>query len=306
MYYYKKFVEEVAKNGVTDATGARIPLSTQFVKDFTIKNEPRIFVFSKQPEDWGGLSSYGNERDSSQFKEMMMAGGARFNEQYAADKLYVPFKNTWYEALWNDGKMCAVFPSIEKPDFKMYVYGILVQEQSPGVFWYYLLLGVNDHFAVISYLEEMDGIPIISINEDTGEIKQDFPRHYSDAADCYKHTAIDCVSGLLKSLSKGAGGIVSVNDKFKVKVNGENLFAKIRKIIYVVPKAERGKPIEGVHRVIDWSHRWLTRGHWRGHNGIGKDREGNYCVRGSTWVVEHEKGPKDAPLIADKVRLVKG
>lgn len=303
MYYYKKFIEEIARNGITDATGARIPITEEYLKGITEEQEPRIFVFSSKPKEWNGASSFGG-KNGSHFNEMMKKEGMKVNS-YEEEKLYVPFKNTWYEALWDDGKMCTVFPDLKHPEFKMYVCGVLVQEQSPGQFWYYLLLERDGHFAVITYFEGMNEIPLIGLNEATGEIVQNHPQHYDDAADCYKHTAIDCVSGLLKELRKSAGGLVSVNDKFKVKVKGENVFTKIRKIIYVVPKAQKGQPISGVHRTIDWTHRWLVRAHWRQINGLGKDRDGNYCMRGWTWVVEHEKGPSEAPLIADKVRLVK-
>jgi len=46
-----------------------------------------------------------------------------------------------------------------------------------------------------------------------------------------------------------------------------------------------------------------VRGHWRKHEGIGKDREGIYGVEGFTWVSEHVRGPGNLPLVK-KVRIL--
>lgn len=81
---------------------------------------------------------------------------------------------------------------------------------------------------------------------------------------------------------------------------------RIRKIVYVCPKKEYEKQNEKLGKQIDWSHRWLVRGHWRKCEGaLGKDREGLHCVPNYTWVVDHVKGPEDKILIADKTRIVK-
>ena len=54
-----------------------------------------------------------------------------------------------------------------------------------------------------------------------------------------------------------------------------------------------------IHCIIDWSQRWEVRGHWRrlDADSIGKDREGNYVVKGWTWVKTHEKGDPSLPFI---------
>jgi hypothetical protein len=67
-------------------------------------------------------------------------------------------------------------------------------------------------------------------------------------------------------------------------------------------------------RNIDWSHKWTCSGHWRyfynqehtvDFEKIGKNRDGDYCERGRTWVSDHVKGPEDAPLIK-KTRVIGG
>jgi len=82
-------------------------------------------------------------------------------------------------------------------------------------------------------------------------------------------------------------------------------FAKISRIIRIIAseKKESANPI--FSKVIDWSHRWNVRGHWRrlAPGKIGKDRSGEYCIAGQTWVSEFEKGPEGAPVIK-KTRVV--
>jgi hypothetical protein len=56
---------------------------------------------------------------------------------------------------------------------------------------------------------------------------------------------------------------------------------------------------------IEWQHQWRVRGHWRkiSDQMVGKDREGDYCIVGRTWVKDFVKG--DGPLI-EKTRILKG
>lgn len=108
----------------------------------------------------------------------------------------------------------------------------------------------------------------------------------------------------VQSISTSVVGHESVKERIKVGRGADRRTHTIRKIIRIVPKAEvsHARPIAS--REIDWSHRWLVRGHWRRRPGLGKDRAGTYCINGFTWVIEHERGPEDAPLISDKVRVV--
>jgi hypothetical protein len=78
---------------------------------------------------------------------------------------------------------------------------------------------------------------------------------------------------------------------------------KPKQIIHVVPKKEKEEYAGIGGAPIDWSHRWEVRGHWRKQDGIGKDRAGEYQVRGWTWVVPHTKGPEDK-LLVKKIRIV--
>lgn len=68
-------------------------------------------------------------------------------------------------------------------------------------------------------------------------------------------------------------------------------------IIHVYPISLKNKPTKGLCGEIDYKHRFLVRGHWRKISGIGKNREGSYCIDGYTWVINHVRGPEEMPLI---------
>lgn len=103
-----------------------------------------------------------------------------------------------------------------------------------------------------------------------------------------------------------SGQLIAENIKEHVKIGcGQNRkIHTIRQIIHIQSKKYQSvKPICG--GTIDYSHRFEVRGHWRRISGLGKDRDGQYCVRGMTWVVPFEKGPENLPLIK-KVRVMNG
>jgi hypothetical protein len=81
-------------------------------------------------------------------------------------------------------------------------------------------------------------------------------------------------------------------------------YHRIKRLIHVMPKKAVATYAPGHGRQVEWTHRWAVRGHWRKVTTLGKDREGNYCVEGWTWISEHVRGPETAPLV-QKVRLVK-
>lgn len=76
---------------------------------------------------------------------------------------------------------------------------------------------------------------------------------------------------------------------------------KINQLVRVMLKKERKNYERSVGHPVDWSHKWEVMGHWRKIDGIGKDKLGEYVVRGQTWVKPHEKGKGD---LVKKTRLV--
>ena len=109
------------------------------------------------------------------------------------------------------------------------------------------------------------------------------------------------VKTFLKCLAKAKIGSTVQDKKVKLKVRGKK--RAINRVIYLchrdVTEANTAKG-----RKIDFSYRFSVRGHWRriGEKALGKNRAGDYCVHGMTWVSEHERGDEKKPLIK-KVRV---
>jgi len=107
----------------------------------------------------------------------------------------------------------------------------------------------------------------------------------------------------IKDIHEGKEGSEPTNQTIKIKRKGMTpLIKRINKVVHIAPKKEIDSvtPVQP-GKVIDWSHSWLVRGHWRRIKGIGKDREGNYCINGQTFVVPHQKGTGE---VVKKVRIV--
>ncbi|HEY8272862.1 MAG TPA: hypothetical protein VIG33_18355 [Pseudobdellovibrionaceae bacterium] len=112
---------------------------------------------------------------------------------------------------------------------------------------------------------------------------------------------------LLTTMRKSStqAGTVRVDARAKVGTGQNRRLMKIKNLVIVVPKKQREglENLIGSSKEIDWSHRWDVMGHWRKVGGIGKDRNGDYSVKGYTWVISHVKGPDEQPYIR-KTRFV--
>ena len=102
----------------------------------------------------------------------------------------------------------------------------------------------------------------------------------------------------INRLSTDEIGTSKSKERIKYKLDGKKRVRVIKKVVYV----SKGLIKESVHgQTVNWdySHRWEVRGHWRKLNEgkLGKNRNGDYAVKGYTWVVAHEKGPEDKPLV---------
>lgn len=111
------------------------------------------------------------------------------------------------------------------------------------------------------------------------------------------------IEKFVSKLAKESAGVETVRERIKIGTGKDKKTHTIRRIIHVHPKKDRPATTPKGN-LIDWSHRWNVRGHWRKCDGLGKDREGNYTQSGHTWVVHHEKGPEHLPLV-QKTRFVK-
>lgn len=113
------------------------------------------------------------------------------------------------------------------------------------------------------------------------------------------------VTDLLDRLKREATGVEHTRERVKLGAGHHKRVATFRRVVHVRPKSQTSTSSVPGTRAIDWTHRWAVRGHWREIKGLGKDRDGNYCVENMTWVSEYEKGPEDAPLVK-KTRVVGG
>lgn len=176
----------------------------------------------------------------------------------------------------SDGPICSP-PEAPKEEWDVYIYCIVVREVAPK------------KFEALSLCK--------AVNKYTGDILYNTILETKTLNEIVK-TLMDRLNS--KSSSVGFENIRSKS--INIGVGRAKDSFRVRRIVHVVPKKEQ-QAYGSRNEKVDWSHRWLVRGHWRKTNTIGKDREGVYCVHGFTWVTDHEKGPDDAPLI-NKVRLV--
>jgi hypothetical protein len=115
------------------------------------------------------------------------------------------------------------------------------------------------------------------------------------------------VGSYLGKLNRGSVGVIERAERisWKSEKNPKKKESLIKNHTFVVaPKKYQNTP---EHRDVNWSHRWNVRGHWRwlkNPQTIGKNREGEYCVQGRTWVKHSVKGPEHVPIVK-KQRIVK-
>jgi hypothetical protein len=107
---------------------------------------------------------------------------------------------------------------------------------------------------------------------------------------------------LIQRINKETWGLE--NPKIKLKIGSGDLksIKRIKSIIHITPKRNTKTVSTESKRIINWSHAWTVRGHWRKVSGIGKDRDGIESVKGHTWIKSYIKG--DGELVK-KSRIVK-
>lgn len=114
-----------------------------------------------------------------------------------------------------------------------------------------------------------------------------------------EYSVVGVLDKFLHIINNSKLGVQSVSDRIKIGKNKE--IHKIKTVIRVVPKKNFDPSMYSSK--IDWSHRWEVMGHWRKIDGIGKDREGEYKVRGFTWIIPHVRGPEDKKIVK-KIRVI--
>lgn len=206
----------------------------------------------------------------------------------ALDKLplALPFKVCWFETVGDDGMSSCLFmgtKDVQGNKLAMAEIGILVHEIDPGTYDLICLEMTPDYrvcvnvFRSVSTSGTSDPLPFYTLKMWLNALNGG-------------QLAVEETEAVLH--------IPRVDRPSKSKPH------HIRSIVRITSKARKSylKPITA-GGTISWSHRWESRGHWRRVPTVGKDRAGEYCVKGFTWVSQSIKGPEDAPLVV-KTRVV--
>lgn len=155
--------------------------------------------------------------------------------------------------------------------------------QSVGLLPLYCMISIELEPKVFDY------IALSKVDDDFFVLKMD------------ERTMGPIITSFLQDLSKQSLGQESTRTSIKIGTGKTKRIHRLRRIIHVAPKKYTRATPE-THRHIDWTHRFEVRGHWRKIDTLGKDRDGNYCVHGYTWISHHTKGPENLPVVK-KVRV---
>lgn len=105
------------------------------------------------------------------------------------------------------------------------------------------------------------------------------------------------LSYILYKLSQKATQIHYQETSFRTNSGRE----KVVPVVFIRGEKHQTKYQHYLPSNPEWKHSWECVGHWRKHNGIGKDRYGEYNQVGRTWVLPHVKGEGD---LIKKTRIV--
>lgn len=92
-------------------------------------------------------------------------------------------------------------------------------------------------------------------------------------------------------------GKEKASQRTRIGTGSDRRLMRIKNILHIAMKKEQKSYCKSLGKEIEWTHRWEVMGHWRRVATVGKDRFGNYGVKGFTWVVPHTKGAEDKNLI---------
>ena len=155
---------------------------------------------------------------------------------------------------------------------------MLVMETSPDDFVFFELVGFEENEGFVNL---KDLCRTLSVRYFTSSKHPLYNQEYQ----MQKHL----INEYITFLHHNTEGIEKVKETFKIGPKKDRKKRTLRRIIHISPKKEQAEK-SNRNTIIDWSHSFLVRGHWRKLNGIGKNRNGDYCIHGRTFVIPHEKG----------------
>jgi hypothetical protein len=171
------------------------------------------------------------------------------------------------------------------------LHGVLATNQTEEMLCFFAKEAFPGNVSFLTFIQDLATKDFIvkKVDKNTNKPAWDnlngILKHYLDRLDIEK-TAVD-----LK------------RNKEKVGVGSFKRFYKPKPIIYVFPKKYTSEIGAMSGKSLDFNHAFAVRGHWRKVDGIGKDRNGEYVVKGFTWVVPSVRN-KDKGIVVKKTYVV--
>jgi hypothetical protein len=215
----------------------------------------------------------------------------------APQPLDLPFPVCCFE-LWDDSQFFVPLPSGRSDNATALLRFLAVFEYAPA------------NYGFLSFMD-------LSSNDRPSELKPglfdyDIYSHatgYTDLQDAldtgcgaYAELYTTVKQSILPSLKNAKQAVERSSFSVKLGTGKDRRKHYIKNIVYVSSKSKKSA-LREEKKHIEWSHRWEVQGHWMKCRKTGKDREGNYNVKGFTWRVNHEKGKKNSPVVR-KLRYV--
>jgi hypothetical protein len=155
-------------------------------------------------------------------------------------------------------------------------------------------------------IDSVDGIDFWVLQEGVDGGYHDFVtrvnKETKDQPDSPYYGLCSHLSGFLKKINSKDYQEGSERVRRRLALPGKSK-RRVGNVIHIVKKKCIPALKTTVH--IEFTHRFLRRGHWRklNENQTGKNRDGKRSERGRTWVNHCEVGGKDLPLIR-KTRVI--
>jgi len=154
---------------------------------------------------------------------------------------------------------------------------------------------VSDDLALVQTAEFKQRVPFVGIflYRCSGIVKA--MRVFIRPNGEYMLTATDTLTNfdlnIIKAINSKSNGISKATINKRNKFTGD---ARIKDIVF----CDRKKSLKKSELKIDgkpfiYSHEFDVRGHWRKVSHIGKSPDGDYCIKGATWVNSFKKGKGD-------------
>ena len=190
---------------------------------------------------------------------------------------------------------------------------IFIREYSPNI--------ITGTMYSTRYMEELGqraflNVPFtITLNGEYSTIVTDFyVEKLKDYLESFIESTFHLVIGIAKVLNNLPKHTVLADTpktnqcEYYRRKNAPTIKINKRPIYYIVDKSEQANPnvTSKIHATgkLEFTHAFRVRGHWRTINekSLGKDRNGNYGIKGYTWVTDYVKGEGE---LVKKLHIVK-